>query len=631
MSISRLLGFGFGFLFVILLAEIALNKYVSNRAYDQYSKLKTEVQPNVMMLNRFVSINREFSLLTSNYQYKGGIINRNRINKIIEVEFDFHISEIEAMKADSGNTKQHVNLLSNIVSSTTKLIDAGRMYTSLLVTKNDFANPEKIARSKQILEEELAPQQKELNNMLEILQYELNEELNQTQEQLARDFSNAARVIQITGFVGIFLGLLIAFWIRNSINTPILNLAEGARKISQGDYATVIPTTGNNELTKLTETFNAMTSDLGDAFTKIEEQTQKLEMTLASGKLGVFEWDIKSNALEWDSRMKSLYGHNDKTFSGAYDAWANGLHPNDKDEIEKELNDAVAGNSEFNRDFRIVWPNGEIRYIRAISMVFRNKSGEAQRMVGFNWDVSEERKAEKALKDYSAKLEEKNKELNEFSYIASHDLQEPINTMNAFSQLLLSQYADKLDPTAKEYLTYLSGAGERAKQLISDLLDYNRLGQHRTLKNIDTNLLIDAVVSDLSVQLKTAGAEIKSEELPHIMAYETEIRQVFQNLIANAIKFVGPDTLPKINISSTTLPGKIQFSVSDNGIGIEEKYFERIFAVFRRLHSKSEYPGTGIGLAHCKKVVEMHGGEIWIDSEIGKGSTFHFSISTTLQ
>lgn len=362
----------------------------------------------------------------------------------------------------------------------------------------------------------------------------------------------------------------------------------------------------------------------------LSDQKQKLELTLEAGNVGLWEWHIPTNELVWDDQMKNLYGLKGENFSGAYNAWTNGLHPKDKIRSETEIQTAINGGAEFNTKFRVVWPNKEVHHLRATGTVYRNEKGDPIRMVGLNWDVTAEHLANEALKKSNKLIELKNQELNEFAYIASHDLQEPINTMNAFSDLVLKQYAENLDDTGKEYLSYIKGSGLRAKELISDLLDYNRIGTQKELKKINLNVLVNDVAADLAASITANNVRLQLGGLPTVTGYETELRLLLQNLIGNAIKFSKKEGDSWVKVTAKNHANEVEICVEDNGIGIEEKYFDRIFAVFRRLHSKSEYAGTGIGLAHCKKIVEMHKGRIWVNSEYGTGSSFQFTISTQL-
>jgi light-regulated signal transduction histidine kinase (bacteriophytochrome) len=223
-------------------------------------------------------------------------------------------------------------------------------------------------------------------------------------------------------------------------------------------------------------------------------------------------------------------------------------------------------------------------------------------------------------------LERKNKELEQFVYIASHDLREPLRTTSSFVELFQKQYQGRLDEKADKYLSYISQASDRMKILINDLLDYSRIGNKKELEKVDCNVMLEEVLSDLGIAVKEAGAEITADKLPVINVYPTSIKQLFQNLITNGIKFRKKDVTPQIKIAVQKCKGQWHFSFTDNGIGIEEKNNERIFIIFQRLHNRAEYDGSGIGLAHCKKIVEMHGGKIWVESKPGEGSTFHFTI-----
>jgi light-regulated signal transduction histidine kinase (bacteriophytochrome) len=192
--------------------------------------------------------------------------------------------------------------------------------------------------------------------------------------------------------------------------------------------------------------------------------------------------------------------------------------------------------------------------------------------------------------------------------------------------LIRQKYEGKLNDDANKYIHYTVQSSDRMKILIKDLLDYSRLGREKKIRQIDCNLLLREVLADLDKAIKDAEADISADELPLIYGYPTEIKQLFQNLITNSIKFASKGIGPVIHISARKKEDHWLFAFSDNGIGIEEKYHEKIFIIFQRLHTRTEYEGSGIGLAHCKKIVELHDGKIWVQSVAGKGSTFYFTI-----
>ena len=238
-----------------------------------------------------------------------------------------------------------------------------------------------------------------------------------------------------------------------------------------------------------------------------------------------------------------------------------------------------------------------------------------------------ERKTHQQTAQRQTELEIKNKELEQFAYIASHDLQEPLKTVSNYIQLLEEDYNDTLDDTARKYLRSIHKATSRMSSLIKTLLDFSQVGRNRKLAFADCGEIIEDVLSDLANSIKTTGAKVHIEHMPSLNVYEAEMGLLFQNLISNAIKFRKTSTVPEITISCLPIADVWQFAVSDNGIGIEAKHFERIFQIFQRLHNTTIYEGHGIGLPNCKKIVELHGGRIWVDSIPGSGSTFYFTIS----
>jgi ligand-binding sensor domain-containing protein/signal transduction histidine kinase len=240
--------------------------------------------------------------------------------------------------------------------------------------------------------------------------------------------------------------------------------------------------------------------------------------------------------------------------------------------------------------------------------------------------TEKEHKARREAEQANIDLERKNKELEQFAYVASHDLQEPLRTTSSFVGLLQKQYHGKLDEKADKYLTYIHEASDRMKVLVKNLLDLSRIGYKKELEEVDCDKMLHNVLADLAVAISEAGADIKHDRLPVITGYAIELKQLFQNLLANAIKFRKKEIPPQINISAQRNTGYWQFAFKDNGIGIEEKHSEKIFAIFQRLHTQTEYEGSGIGLAHCKKIVELHNGRIWVESIVGEGSTFYFTL-----
>jgi light-regulated signal transduction histidine kinase (bacteriophytochrome) len=233
-------------------------------------------------------------------------------------------------------------------------------------------------------------------------------------------------------------------------------------------------------------------------------------------------------------------------------------------------------------------------------------------------------------REWASKLERTNKELEQFAYIASHDLQEPLRMVRSYVQLLEKEYKGKLGVDADKYIHYAVDGATRMQALINDLLSLSRLdSEAKPLVPTESDAVLESALADLQLSLDDTRAVITKGALPTVMADGEQLRLVFQNLIANALKFRQATEPPQLQVSSERDGDDWIFSVRDNGIGIEPKHADRIFRMFQRLHGRGEYPGTGIGLAICKKVVERAGGRIWVDSEMGKGSTFRFTLCAT--
>ncbi|MBB6462141.1 PAS domain-containing sensor histidine kinase [Flammeovirga kamogawensis] len=247
-------------------------------------------------------------------------------------------------------------------------------------------------------------------------------------------------------------------------------------------------------------------------------------------------------------------------------------------------------------------------------------------------DISDIIQLRKELSQKNLELEEKvierTQELEHFVYAASHDLQEPLRNMSNCIDVLQSSYQDQLDATGKQFVKYISSSAQRMSNLIKGILNFSKTGKENALTSVDIAEIIDEIRSDFSLLLKESSTVFNvNNDMPVIKGYRMEVRLLFQNLISNAIKFRKRNEQLTISInSSVNEDGKKVFSIEDNGIGIKEEYFKRIFQIFKRLHNRDDFEGTGIGLAHCQKIVKLHDGEIWVESTYGKGSTFYFTL-----
>jgi signal transduction histidine kinase len=244
-------------------------------------------------------------------------------------------------------------------------------------------------------------------------------------------------------------------------------------------------------------------------------------------------------------------------------------------------------------------------------------------------EIIERKAAEKTLTGVLVDLERSYRYLQQFAYAASHDLQEPLRMVSSYCRLLSDCYRNQLDEKAQKYIHYAVDGTIRMQALINDLLSYSRVSTMGTdLKAVDSHAALDSALANLHNAIRESCAVVTSDELPSVWADPTQLAQVFQNLIGNSIKYRGGD-LPRIHVSASKVDKFWRFGVTDNGIGIDSQYQDKVFTIFQRLHTQDEYPGTGIGLSLCKRIMERHGGAIWFESEPGRGSTFYFTMKGT--
>ncbi|MEO1123968.1 MAG: PAS domain-containing protein [Cyanobacteria bacterium J06639_16] len=511
---------------------------------------------------------------------------------------------------------------------------------------------------------------------------------------------------------------------------------------------------------------------------QIYEITQRLALATNSANIGVWDFDLVEDRLIWDDRMYELYGIEAATFGGAYEAWKRGVHPDDIQAADAEIQAAIKGEKDFHTEFRVVWPDGQVRFIEAHAITLRDGADKARRMIGVNWDITDRKQTEVALRESEARwqfalegagdgvwdwnlqtnevfyshqwkamlghenhevgnsldewdsrvhpqdkaqcyadmnrhligksplyqnehrvrhkdgnykwvldrgkvvewdqvgkaqrmigihtditdrkqaedalrqlnegletkvqertqeleqraqeLERSNAELEQFAYVASHDLQEPLRTISSYTELLAEEYRHRLDGEADEYIDFIVDGATRMQQLIKDLLAFSRVGTRgKAFALTSCNAVMQKVLVNLKLAIEECQALVTHDPLPEVIADASQIHQLFQNLVSNALKFRSQEP-PRIHISATLHQEEWEFCIRDNGIGIEPDYFEQIFVIFQRLHSRRHYEGTGIGLAICRKILQRHDGRIWVDSSPGQGASFYFTLPSHL-
>jgi PAS domain S-box-containing protein len=302
-------------------------------------------------------------------------------------------------------------------------------------------------------------------------------------------------------------------------------------------------------------------------------------------------------------------------------------HPDDRDVTDAQRAQVRAGERESVRfEKRYIRKDGSTVWVSLGVALVRGAGGAPQYEIAMFDDITERKHAEAALHEAHEELKRSNSDLEQFAYVASHDLQEPLRMVSSYTQLLGRRYGEKFDADAKEFMAYIVDGAARMQQLIQDLLAYSRVGtKDKDFKPVELAKPLRRAIANLKAAIDESGAAVTHDPLPTLVADEVQLAQLFQNLVGNALKFRSA-CAPRIHVGVSETGGGFEFEVRDNGIGIEPQYFERIFMVFQRLHNKSEYPGTGIGLAICKKVVERHGGQMRVESKPGEGSAFIFTL-----
>ena len=350
---------------------------------------------------------------------------------------------------------------------------------------------------------------------------------------------------------------------------------------------------------------------------ELHEWRAQLELAQEAGCLGTWAFDLTEGSLTCSSLCPKLYGREGEAadWSNIWDKW---VHPDERNRLADELNNALNG-VPFDTEFRVMWPDESLHWLRAHGKM-RHDSTRGKRFYGATADITDTR-------NRAEQLTRSNSDLEKFAYVASHDLQEPLRNVMSFSELFARRNKG-VDAESKQYLEYIKQGGRRMQALVSDLLTFSRVTQagHEMLEPVNCNEVFTEALGEMQAPVKESGARIEVGELPQLIGSSQQLMQLLQNLVGNAIKFRGTEA-PVVKVSATRASRGWQFSIVDNGIGLEMEYADRIFEAFRRLHGRDEYPGTGLGLAICKRIVERHGGRIWVESEPGKGSKFFFTIS----
>jgi PAS domain S-box-containing protein len=436
----------------------------------------------------------------------------------------------------------------------------------------------------------------------------------------------------------------LAFVLARSMIRPILAMQTTAQGYGRGELDVRLPDTRRDELGVLAHEVNQMAAALAQkemelrshAQTleqKVQERTRELQEAHAQlsnaeqvGQIGSWVWYVPENRVVSSEGLHRLLGLTAQELGNSFETYFALIHPDDIEQMQQIVQNALQKNGPFEMETRAVLKDGQVRTLYSRGETLLDEEGHPLRQTGVVVDITERKRAEAELEHTLEELKHSNAELEQFAYVASHDLQEPLRMVSSYMQLLKRRYQGKLDKDADEFIAFAVDGATRMQNLINDLLAFSRVGTRGRPMGLSSceKVLAEALIN-LQVAVEESKAIITHDPLPTVFCDQPQLVQVFQNLLVNSIKFRGQQT-PQIHISAKQEDSEWLFSVCDNGIGLDSKFGERIFEIFQRLHSRTAYPGTGIGLAICKRIVQRHGGRIWVESQPGQGATFYFTI-----
>ena len=397
-----------------------------------------------------------------------------------------------------------------------------------------------------------------------------------------------------------------------------------------------------------------------DAESMLKEKEERLALATFHNGIGIWDWNLLNHNMIWDDSMFALYHLRRADFVGTEEAWRKSLHPDDLVRGDQEIADAIAGKKPFDTVFRIVWPNGEIRHIRAVAKIFRDEQGTPLRMLGTNWDITSRMRAEEEIRalnavleqrvaertaelkaantniqnlnadlsSRAAKLETVNKELEAFSYSVSHDLRAPLRAIDGYARMAIEDCANLLDDNGRRLLNVIRDEAQRMSRLIDDLLTFSRISRQQTeAVPIDMRAMAQEVYNELIPIEPVRNIQFDLQSIPAALGTPAMIRQVWVNLLNNALKFTRKRSVATIEVGAQLdAAGTWIYHVKDNGAGFDMRHANKLFGVFQRLHNQPDFEGTGVGLALVHRILERHGGRIWAEAAVDQGACFYFTL-----
>lgn len=369
------------------------------------------------------------------------------------------------------------------------------------------------------------------------------------------------------------------------------------------------------------------TRELSEANILLRISEDNLNRAQSVANIGSWVLEQDSGTLTWSDQVYEMFGLNSEHFDASYHGFLAQVHPDDRAKVDRAFVESFHDKTSYTIEHRLLRRNGEECWVLERCEHELGDDGNVVRSVGTVQDITERKRAADALAEKTAALERSNADLRQFAYVVSHDLREPLRMVTSYLQLLERKFRDVMDEDARDFVGFAVGGAKRMDVLIKDLLEYSRVDTHGTEMEAVSGgeALLDAI-ENLQTAITEANARVTFNDLPRVRADRSQLTRVFQNLVGNAVKYRRPNQVPEIRVSASVAGDWATFKVEDNGIGIDPEFRQKVFVIFQRLHGREEYEGTGIGLAICKRIIDRHGGRIWLESEPGEGCRFYFTL-----
>ena len=461
--------------------------------------------------------------------------------------------------------------------------------------------------------------------------------------------ASKTRLFAVVSFAGlsvlVTLGIVItavvltAWNINRTVTDRVARLHLGAAAVGAGNLAYRIGLQGDDEFVELSEAFDEMTEKLHRSYYDLErevaertraekalrESEARFRGTFENAAVGISLFDRTGHLIRANGKLCEILGYTEEELRGR--SFASFTHPDDQEPDMTRFGHLMNGElPSYSVEKRYVRKDDRPVWVRVTRSAQPDEQNLRAYCISIVINITARKKAEEERERLLAEVQRSNEDLQQFAHVASHDLQEPLRMVSSYMQLLDRKYRERLDEKAAQYIHHAVDGTVRMQKLITGLLNYSRINREVERLPVDTGSVCAAAIANLEQAIRDSGGEVTADPLPTVPGEETQLVQLFQNLIGNGLKYRKPGIPPRVHISARQEGPEWRYSVVDNGIGILPQFRDRIFQIFQRLHTREEYPGTGIGLATCKKIVEGHGGRIWVESTPGESSVFHFTL-----